>query len=212
MSKLIFSSKFILPLATLLGFFFVTFAQESKYCSVSQNHTMCLYPSSSPSCNCLKRGVNFTQIAQIIYLHNSCRSRVAAGFESRGRDEIPQPPASNMNALQWDPELARIAQRWADQCTLRSDRVRDIPETYGYVGQNMYAFIQSRDKLPAESSQPEELYWQTAIQSWYDEVDTFDPSNVDSYQYNQSNGKYTQLVWGNTTDVGCGFCLFPTSN
>lgn len=44
----------------------------------------------------------------------SCRlrSRVAAG-------ETRQPGASNMMELQWDEELARLAQAHADQCKFR---------------------------------------------------------------------------------------------
>ena len=41
------------------------------------------------------------------------RSQVAAG-------ETRQPGGSNMMELQWDEELARVAQAHADQCKFRS--------------------------------------------------------------------------------------------
>ena len=42
-----------------------------------------------------------------------------------------------MRRLGWSEELAAVAQRWADQCTLGHDKVRDTLAGL-YVGQNAY--------------------------------------------------------------------------
>ena len=39
--------------------------------------------------------------------------------------ETRQPGAANMMELQWDEELARLAQAHADQCKFRSDFYRE---------------------------------------------------------------------------------------
>ena len=46
------------------------------------------------------------QIDKIVKEHNKWRAKVAKGGERRGAPG-PQPPASNMKALQWDDELAQ---------------------------------------------------------------------------------------------------------
>ena len=65
-------------------------------------------------------------IATILRLHNEIRSKIA-----RGR--CGQPIAGCMRPLQWDPELARVAQKWADQCVnvdYRGDKKRKDPHLF----------------------------------------------------------------------------------
>ena len=52
--------------------------------------------------------------------HNELRRRVAKGEETGGMNG-PQPGASNMKKLVWSAELESVAQRWADQCTVKTD-------------------------------------------------------------------------------------------
>ncbi len=58
-------------------------------------------------------------------MHNKLRAAVARGDERRGGGGGGggQPEAANMMSLEWDPELAMVAQRWADQCTFGHDQV-----------------------------------------------------------------------------------------
>ena len=65
-------------------------------------------------------------IETILRLHNEIRSKIA-----RGR--CGQPIAGCMRPLQWDPELARVAQKWADQCVnvdYRGDKKRKDPHLF----------------------------------------------------------------------------------
>lgn len=67
--------------------------------------------------NCNQLQVNYLTEEEkraIIQAHNEYRQKVANGEETRGNPG-PQ-PAGNIPPLQWDDELATIAQVWADQC------------------------------------------------------------------------------------------------
>nr|CAD7395310.1 unnamed protein product [Timema poppensis] len=61
------------------------------------------------------RGFSQTEKNAIVNEHNRLRNIVALGKESRGNPG-PQPSAANMRKISWNEELARVAQRWADQC------------------------------------------------------------------------------------------------
>ena len=64
-----------------------------------------------------------------VSMHNKLRAAVARGDERRGSGSGGggggQPEAANMMMLQWDEELAMVAQRWADQCTFGHDQVSE---------------------------------------------------------------------------------------
>jgi len=64
----------------------------------------------------------------IVDLHNQMRRRVAKGLEWRGSPG-PQPPAANMRQLQWDDELALMAQTHANQCIFGHDPNRNVGES-----------------------------------------------------------------------------------
>jgi hypothetical protein len=56
----------------------------------------------------------------ILKTHNDQRRKVAMGQESQGAGG-GQPNAANIFELKWNDELARIAQKWADQCNFSHD-------------------------------------------------------------------------------------------
>ncbi len=70
----------------------------------SNIHTSCINPN--PIAKSLFP--NDTQIQTILDLHNQARARVS-------------PTAANMRALTWDTGLARLAQRWAENCIFTHD-------------------------------------------------------------------------------------------
>ncbi|PSN37301.1 hypothetical protein C0J52_20814 [Blattella germanica] len=152
-------------------------------------------------------GVNdFGTKQKILDLHNKYRSYVAQGKERRGAPG-PQPPAANMNRLKWDDELSRVAQRWADQCDFKHDTCRNV-DRFGWVGQNLYkeALWKSNGVDPDNVQ-----HWDVAIKAFYEEVVDLNNKNIDkfnSYSSRNQTGHYTQLVWGKTLLVGCGFISY----
>ena len=78
--------------------------------------------------------------------------------------------AANMLEMEWDEELADIAQRWADQCQFGHDAFRDVGRFE--VGQNVYQ---------VGSSTAGSVNWTRGIKTWYDEVVIFNNANVNRY-------------------------------
>ena len=149
---------------------------------------------------------------EILSLHNDLRSLVARGLEPR----LAGLTASEMLRLEWDEELARGAQLWADQCIFQHDnndicRSQVISTDLEFpltvccrfrVGQNLYQAAVLRDPDTETGAD-----WEAAVSGWYSEVEMFrqDPRKYDgSYR---STGHFTQLVWSRTRYLGCGYIL-----
>ncbi len=88
--------------------------------------------------------------------------------------------------LTWSPELAKVAQAWAD--TLR-DGGCGFEHSRTRYGENLAAGTSGA--LDAESA--------TAM--WYREVDGYD---FKSGGFSMSTGHFTQVVWAQTARLGCG--------
>merc|ERR1719369_1013632 len=151
------------------------------------------------------KGVTDADIVTILETHNNLRQKVAKGEETLG---CPggQPGASNMKEMKWNCELAEVAQAWAEQCVGGHDGYDDrkICNQDYTVGQNVYQAWNS--ELAAE--------WATATEAWYSEVKDMPPSLVDSFGDNTCAtggviGHYTQVVWAETYEVGCGVVHYP---
>lgn len=93
-------------------------------------------------------------------------------------------------ALVWDDEIAASAQSWSDGCVFTHDGVAGtgFGENLagGIVGENAGA----------------------AVDMWYNEVFQYDFANQG---FSFQTGHFTQVVWKNTTRVGCGVSQCPGS-
>ncbi|XP_037090903.1 venom allergen 5-like, partial [Pollicipes pollicipes] len=150
-------------------------------------------------------GLSQQERRDVVRMHNELRSRVAMGRELQGAPG-PQPAAANMHMVEWDDELAAVAQRWAEQCTLQHDcgQCRRVPRFF--VGQNLFASISS-----SGGPGPSPAEWNHAIEAWYEEVKDFASFDVDQFPSTQVViGHYTAMVWGDTRRVGCGFVNYRT--
>lgn len=165
----------------------------SQSCSTPKGHTMCKYPLETLGCEGSRYGLTANERKVILDRHNMHRQTVARG------EERPQPPASNMMKMRWHMEAARIAQRWANQCATNHDTCRSL-ENLESVGQNI-AFHRLSIKPDFEG----ELV--RMVDTWYTEVANVDTVNVDSLGDVDNIDGYTQLVWAETTAVGCGFLV-----
>nr|XP_039247595.1 uncharacterized protein LOC120325541 isoform X1 [Styela clava] len=120
--------------------------------------------------------------------------------------------AHNVPALQWSSELARTAQRWADQLKQRAperpdqarmgDRTRNWPHsesdqrgTYRKAGDGEnIAWDRSGDGSPAKES----------VLRWYSEIFYYNRNHpTHSPAPDKPVGHLTQLLWKDTTHLGC---------
>jgi len=177
---------------------------QASYCTLASDHTMCLHTGPSEACAAKTEERELTALAKtaIVDKHNELRRKVAKGEETNGN----QPAASNMRMLKWNDELATTAQMWADQCTFGHDTARNKLDGT-YVGQNAYLKGSStkKDKATLMSEVGDE-----ATLAWYNEVVSpgFSSSNVDPFVFSYDAGHYTQVVWADTEEVGCGFTYY----
>ncbi|XP_037092574.1 CRISP/Allergen/PR-1-like [Pollicipes pollicipes] len=173
---------------------------QNQYCRFTPKHTLCQFQGPGPACDQLQaRQVSAQEAKYIVAEHNRLRSKVANGRETRGKS-FAQPSASNMRQLEWDEELARGAQRHAEQCVFQHD-CRDCKRVARFkVGQNLYSSSSTRLENAPE--------WKRAVYAWYDEVAMFDPQRIEPFVFETSIGHYTQMVWAETTRIGCGYTLY----
>ncbi|KAF0288689.1 Protein ABHD15 [Amphibalanus amphitrite] len=90
------------------------------YCRLSQEHQLCNRRPPSSSCGrLLWRGTTPQQRKHVLEMHNVIRSQVARG-NVQGFDGF-LPPAADMIELEWDDELAEIAQAHVEKCKFLHD-------------------------------------------------------------------------------------------
>lgn len=139
-------------------------------------------------------GITTEERSIILQEHNRLRQLVATG-------RYPgQPGAENMREIIWDDELAARAQKWADNCQFRHDPHRTINRFT--MGQNL-AIIWSTAPLDADDGD-----FPSRIQSWFNEVQKYSFGDA----WSPKTGHYSQLVWGETSLVGCGYAEYKDAS
>ncbi|CAG9795124.1 unnamed protein product [Diatraea saccharalis] len=141
-------------------------------------------------------GLTALEKQAIVDAHNRLRQSVALGQVSS------QPPAANMMEMVWDDELAATAQNWANQCTPAHDRAAQRDVGRFPVGQNLAATWTTRPPSGPSDSQPD---FMKQINAWFDEVKIYGFKPING---GHGTGHYSQLVWGETSQVGCGYTFY----
>lgn len=124
-----------------------------------------------------KATVSFST-AGVLAMHNVARSSVGVG------------------ALTWSNSIALLAQKWSDQLKLENCKMRHDPSTP--YGENIYWAWSSGASGDSLISDPSE-----AVNMWVNE-ESFYNYEKNSCKAGEQCGHYTQVVWENTTEVGCG--------
>lgn len=96
-------------------------------------------------------------------------------------------PATPLPAMQWDDDAAALAQDWAERCVFEHRQPNSL-------GENLALF--SNPEVA-----PEEV-----VKIWADEAPDYDYENNDCTPGAQC-GHYTQIVWRDTTKLGCGVAI-----
>ncbi len=99
-------------------------------------------------------------------------------------------------ALTWDPRLAAIAQAYADKCVYVHSMTPNL-------GENLAVFAERPGPPNNPPSRP--------VAGWADEKVDYNYA-TNSCAAGKQCGHYTQLVWRNTTRVGCGVRICTTGS
>jgi len=161
------------------------------YCAIDRDNTYCHnYRGFAEGCShVFFSGVKTEEKEAIVNTHNAYRRKVAKGEEPG----LGAMPAANMVSLQWDEELARGAQMWANQCHVVHDS-RDVCRFE--VGQNLYYHWSDQS--------PPVVDWGKAMEWWYSEVLSY-KGNIANYDTSdKGQGHFTQMIWAETKYIGCG--------
>jgi hypothetical protein len=131
---------------------------------------------------------------EVLKIHNDFRRAVAQG-NVLDVNSVAQPKASNMREMVWSDELAAGAQEWAERCRFE--------HSSGDYGENL-AWSSS------ESAQPPLL-----ANLWPNEITKTEiKGSVSNFEkdwisQNPQIGHYTQVVWADSYELGCGSQVCP---
>lgn len=109
----------------------------------------------------------------ILAAHNAVRARALPG----NTEALPP--------LQWSAEAERVAAAWAERCTFEHNEGR------GRMGENLAAATMNQWKTQEEM-----------VFDWASEAEHYDSAS-NTCAEGEMCGHYTQLVWRETTHVGC---------
>ncbi|CAH1647264.1 unnamed protein product [Spodoptera littoralis] len=173
----------------------------AKMCGNTNAHTFCQFPEGpSPDCvGYIEAKLEPDEKTRLLDRLNSRRNEAAGGLRSF-------PPAGNMLTLRWVDELAREAQRWADQCRPprpleEHDACRNLYSLT--VGQCVASVVGEAPGLRVESMVD---IWNIQSMQYKGNVTFYMPPSIGGKYY----GDFAQIIWAKSYMVGCGRSRFMT--
>lgn len=113
--------------------------------------------------------------------------------------------ALNINELSWSEALANHAQEWADYLANNNQcKMQHRPDDGAFkrlYGENL--FWASPRRWSSGKVEIQDIKAEDVVTAWADEVHDYDYAN-NQCAIGKICGHYTQIVWRNTTAVGCG--------
>ncbi|XP_062374607.1 GLIPR1-like protein 1 [Sardina pilchardus] len=113
-----------------------------------------------------------------------------------------KPPASDMRYMTWDGALAITARAWARMCVYKHNiylrDVKKVHPTFKSVGENLWV-----------GYPPSSFSVEKAMKLWVDGESIYYDYAHNSCKPGEMCGHYTQVVWANSSKVGCAVHLCP---
>ncbi|RNA11378.1 cysteine-rich venom latisemin-like isoform X2 [Brachionus plicatilis] len=181
---------------------------SSFWCSLDSVYTT-RAAQCNQSCPVLARNL----ISDINEVHSSCvepsigsiphfpsknETKIILDMHNRARSLV-KPTAANMKKVTWDIGLARLAQRWAENCDFDHDCAlcrRLLNNQTISVGQNAFALL-------GAVFDPK-TFWTDAINFWLTEQNNFNFALGSKTGQFIDVGHYTQIINSVTSKIGCG--------
>ncbi|XP_049525584.1 CRISP/Allergen/PR-1 isoform X6 [Dermacentor silvarum] len=172
---------------------------ESIYRRYSEDHILCR--QRPITCRAVDSGIEDADKRIILATHNRFRSQIAMGYCCSWL-----PRASNMLEMEWDDDLARVAQAYAELCTNQPTcpscmKIGKFPT----VGRTHYVM-----HTDSEDDSPD---WEGCIGNMFNESLRV-PIAGSSTPLRTIHGaeSFTQLAWATTWKVGCGYVKYRSHN
>uniref|UniRef100_A0A1A9ZJ21 SCP domain-containing protein n=1 Tax=Glossina pallidipes TaxID=7398 RepID=A0A1A9ZJ21_GLOPL len=167
---------------------------QKDYCSYCPNHVACLEkPEFKENCPLDAELLNLSYVREsIVNFHNEKRNYIAGGGDKNHKI------ACRMGTMEWDNELAGIAEYNVRKCALRYDNCFNT-SAYRYPGQNLGTY-----KTTLSVSGDERIRW--ILLSWYKQVANSKQEYVESYPYDyyQTNFSHFAIMMSDrNVRVGC---------
>lgn len=173
-------------------------ACEDIYKRYNEDHILCREPVSA--CRPMVSGVEDADKDIILAAHNRYRGQIATASNPRF------PPASNMLEMEWDEDLARVAQAHSDLCVSQPSCSSCMKiEKFPYVGRT--------GCLIRTDSEDNRADWEACIGYMFNESKLI-PSTTPSTPLRTMRGveSFTQLAWATSWRVGCGYVKYPSGS
>ncbi|XP_065364813.1 antigen 5 like allergen Cul n 1-like [Calliphora vicina] len=129
--------------------------------------------------------------------HNVKRNFIAGGGDGK------HSPACRMATMEWDDELAAIAELNVKQCTMAHDKCRNT-DAFSYAGQNLAW-------LGYMGQESDASMLQQAVDMWYSEIDDCKLEYIKAYPPNYKGpaiGHFTVMVTDRNIRVGCAAATY----
>ncbi|XP_060806867.1 uncharacterized protein LOC106133018 [Amyelois transitella] len=179
----------------------------SRLCQDKGQHVGCQYPDAGPGESCENyTKIEFTEELKSFILNyiNRRRQRIAAGHE-KVRGGLPIPKPDIMMYVEWDRELAYLAQRLADQCRFVHDECRATVR-YPYAGQTV-GEVRWRKSLDSDQITAQRAI-KKVFDAWWGEKRRVQPQQLTTpFKVTAKGtawGHFSQLAIWKLRAVGCG--------
>ncbi|WP_339137862.1 MAG: CAP domain-containing protein [Candidatus Electrothrix sp. GW3-4] len=142
--------------------------------------------------------IGATSMASSDSVGNSFDPSALVAAHNKWRTEVGSP------GLQWSDSLAKSSQAWADslkgRCAMRHSQAQEYGENIYYAGP--LSKMSTSNGLETEMQQisPEKV-----VDSWGEEKKWYDEKSNSCH--GGECGHYTQVVWKDTSEVGCGMVV-----
>ncbi|CAD7083423.1 unnamed protein product [Hermetia illucens] len=170
---------------------------STDYCEICENHIACGNDGSfSPSCDAGRKIINLDRFkGLIVHKHNKYRNKFAKGA-------MKFKPAARMATMQWDDELAELAELNVKRCEMAHDECRNT-ERFSMSGQNL-AWSWTSGSLSAKKA------IKHGIKDWFHEYKDANQRNLDKLRFDGPViGHFTVMVNDLNTHVGCALLIQP---
>ncbi len=143
---------------------------------------------------------------------NEIRSQLALGTIADDGTNGQWPVAANMKRMKWNADLATVAQNYASQCVYghNDNRGLDYGALTGMPDPSVGENIAAQWTSGSLGSSAAIAALQSAFSGWNGEHDLWHYDTINNNSWNSGIGHFTQHVWADTIEVGCGQAWCPS--